>query len=344
MRVHCIGAGHWGPNLIRNFLAHPQVEVGGVYDPDPTRLEAMERAFPGIATSTDITEGLTDPSIDAVVIATPFRTHFELTRTALLAGKHVLVEKPLCPTVAECDELIEIAEERDLVLAVGHVFLFNPGIRMLRSIIRSGELGAIRTISAQRTNLGPFRYDANALWDLVSHDVSIFRYLLGENPVSVTACGGAFLNDGIEDVVNGAYLYEGGALASFHASWLNPKKVREIVVVGEERMATWDDMNLLEPLRVYDKSVSVDTAEPNTSHTDFILSTRDGDVHIPKVRGQEPLAGECAHFVECVLDGAAPVNDAMSARDFVAQLCAADRSIEARGEPTTIETESYAHS
>jgi predicted dehydrogenase len=342
LRIHCIGAGHWGPNLIRNFLAHPDVTVGTVFDLDRARLESFRRRFPGIETSTETRAAFDDPAADAVVIATPFRTHHALAHAALEAGKHVLVEKPLCPTVEECDDLIELAESSGLVLAVGHVFLFNPGIVALRGIVASGELGEIRTISARRTNLGPYRFDANALWDLVSHDLSIFRCLLGAAPVSVSATGGAFLDAKLADVVNGTFRYQDGALASFSASWLDPRKVREIVVVGSEKMATWDDMNLLEPLRVYDKSMALDPPEPSASHTEFMLRTRDGEIRIPKVRGQEPLAAECAHFVECIRAGIPPQNDARTARDLVAELIAADRSIETGGAPVEIAAETAA--
>jgi predicted dehydrogenase len=344
LRIHCIGAGDWGPNLIRNLLAHPTAAVGTVFDLDPARLEAFRRRFPGIDTSTDTSAAFADPTADAVVIATPFRSHYALARAALEAGKHVLVEKPLCPTLDECDALIDLAEERGVVLAVGHVFLFNAGILTLKKIVDSGELGEIRTISAQRTNLGPYRFDANALWDLVSHDVSIFQCILGESPVSVSACGGAFLDERVADVVCGTYRYPSGALATFWASWLNPKKVRESVVVGSEKMATWDDMNLLEPVRIYDKSMSFAPPEPTASHTEFMLRTRDGEIRIPKVRGQEPLAAEIDHFVECVAAGKPPVNDARSARELVAQLIAADRSIEAQGRPVEIEAAQIAFS
>ncbi len=255
-------------------------------------------------------------------------THYELTKKALLAGKHVLVEKPLCRTTAEGQELIAIAAEAGKVLCVGHIFLFNNGVRAVRNLIRSGELGRIHYACSVRTNLGPFRTDVNALWDLASHDLSIFNYWFDAAPTSVTASGAAYLNRAVEDVMLASFTYPPNVLAHVHASWLNPRKVREITVVGEQKMVVLNDMDLNEPLRVYHKSVDVER-EPVYSDTfgQFRMQVRNGDVVIPYFGGQEPLAAECRHFVECVLGKAQPINGGREALRVVTALEAADRSI-----------------
>jgi predicted dehydrogenase len=221
-----------------------------------------------------------------------------------------------------------MAEESKRHLCVGHVFLFNNGIRAVRNLIRSGELGRIHYLYSTRVNLGPFRRDVNALWDLASHDISIFNYWLDADPLSVTAHGGSYLNPEVEDVVMATFTYPHRVLANVHASWLNPRKVREIVVVGERKMAVWDDMNLSEPVRIYDKSVKIER-EPLYSDTfgSFQMQVRNGDVVIPYVGGPEPLAAECDHFIKCVAGRARPVNGGDVGLRVVRALEAADRSM-----------------
>jgi predicted dehydrogenase len=240
----------------------------------------------------------------------------------------VLDEKPLSRTAAESQELIALARKMGRVLAVGHVFLFNPGIRAVREVIRSGGLGRLYYLNAVRTNLGPVRRDVNALWDLAAHDLSIFDYWLGSAPLSVTAHGESYLNQGVEDVVTAAFRYPDGVAAHVHASWLNPRKVREITVVGEKAMAVWNDMDLGEPVRVYYKGVEADQRYADSFGT-FQMLIRQGDVVIPHVSGPEPLAAEGAHFIECIRGGAEPINGGEVGLTVVRALEAADRSIEA---------------
>jgi len=337
--VNVIGAGRWGPNLIRGFYNLKDVRVKTVCDPDQRRLELVGQRFHRIGTTTDADSAVDDPEVDAVVIATPVRTHYELARAALSAGKHVLVEKPLCGSVAQCQELQSLAECGGRVLAVGHVFLFNPGIQKVREYIESGELGRIYYIHASRTNLGPIRDDVNALWDLASHDLSIFQYWLGSPPREVTAHGECFLGHDVQDVVVGSYRYPGGVLACVHASWLNPRKVREITIVGDRKMAVWDDMALTEPVRIYDKSVET-RREPEYSDTlgSFHTTIRDGDVVIPKVSGGEPLAAQCAHFIDCIRHGRRPINHAELGIDVVRALAATDESLRQSGKIVRIES------
>jgi predicted dehydrogenase len=327
--INCIGVGHWGPNLVRNFATHPEARVGTVCDLSEERLDLVHRNIPSIDKFTiDPVETVTDPDAQAVVIATPVKTHFELAKAALEAGKHVLVEKPLCRSVAEGEELVALARRQGKLLCVGHIFLFNNGVRGVRNLIRSGELGRIHYLYSSRTNLGPFRTDVNALWDLASHDLNILNYWLGADPVAVTARGESYLNRGVEDVVVASLTYPNGVLAHVHASWLNPRKVREITVVGENKMVVWNDMDLSEPLRIYHKSVQVER-EPvySDSFGSFRLQVRQGDVVIPHVTGPEPLAAECNHFVDCVLGRATPINGGEVGLRVLRALEAADRSM-----------------
>lgn len=327
--MNCIGVGHWGPNLVRNFASNPECRVGSVTDLSPERLETVRSKIPNIGrVGTDALAAAADPEADAVVISTPTRTHHALARAALLAGKHVLVEKPLCGSSAEAAELVELARSRGLTLCVGHVFLFNSAVRAVRDLIRAGELGRIRYIAATRTNLGPFRTDVNALWDLAAHDLSIFDHWLEGEPTAVTAHGQSYLTPGIEDVVFATLRYPDGVLATVHASWLNPRKVREITIVGEAKMVVLDDMNLNEPLRIFNKSVAVDREPPYAdSFGSFRMQVRHGDVVVPNITGPEPLAAECEHFVDCVLGRATPRNDGRGGLRVLRALEAADRSM-----------------
>jgi predicted dehydrogenase len=329
IRVNCVGLGHWGPNLVRNFVGAPETCVGMVCDVSEQRLRLLRTNIPGVqGFSTDPQATVSDPQADAIVIATPVASHYELAKQALLAGKHVLVEKPLCHTTAQGRELIEIAEKAKKLLCVGHIFLFNNGVRAVRNLIRSGDLGRIHYACSVRTNLGPFRADVNALWDLASHDLSIFNFWFDAGPTSVTASGAAYLNSTVEDVVLASFSYPPKVLAHVHASWLNPRKVREITVVGEHKMVVWNDMDLNEPLRIYHKSVDIER-EPVYSDTfgQFRMQIRHGEIVIPHVGGQEPLAVECRHFLDCVAGRAQPVNGARDALRVVAALEAADRSL-----------------
>ena len=338
IKLNCLGAGRWGPNMVRAFDNLPDACIRMVCDLREQRLEMLQQRISGIEITTDADLAITDPQADAVVICTPVHTHYELTKKALLANKHVLVEKPLCPSLAECEELDALAEERGLVLAVGHVFLFNNGIRRIHDYISSGELGRVYYIHATRTNLGPIREDVNAAWDLASHDLSIFDYWLGTYPESVSARGECYLNGTIEDVAVASYSYPGGVMACVHAGWLNPRKVREITIVGEKKMAVWNDMDMLEPVRIYDKSVNTEGEPPFADSLGaFHATIRDGDVLIPKVAGGEPLRSECEHFIECIRNGIRPINNARMATNVVRSLLATDESMINMGAQTPID-------
>lgn len=330
LTVNCIGLGHWGPNLIRAIAANPHARVRTVCDLDESRVQLVLRNIPSIESSSyDTVATIEDPKADAVVIATPTRTHYAFTKLALNAGKHVLVEKPLALDVREAEELADLAESKGLVLAVGHVFLFNKGILAIRDLIRSGELGGINYIFSTRTNLGPVRTDCNALWDLASHDLSIIDFWLDARPISVTARGQSFLNPPIEDVVIANFTYPFGIMACIHASWLNPSKVREITVVGQKKMAIFDDMNLDAPVRIFSKSIDVPRESDYVdSYGSFLMNVvQHGDVLIPHLVGGEPVANQIHQFIACVLTGKTPVNNARIATDVVRELAAAETSM-----------------
>jgi predicted dehydrogenase len=327
--VAVIGAGHWGPNLIRNFANDQTSTVRWVIDRDTERLAQVRARLPGVDTGTSPDAVWNDPQVDAVVVATPTSTHADLVEQALRAGKHVLVEKPITTDVARGAGLAELAREAELVLMVGHVFLFNGGVQAVKQLIDSGELGRLFHISMTRTNLGPIRLDVDAAWDLAAHDISIAYYWLGMEPECVSAVGGSWINEGLADAVFATLRYSGDVLVNLHASWLNPRKVRDITVVGERKMLTLDDMNLSEPLRIYDKGVSTEHVSPEwiDSFGSFRASVREGNITIPRVSLGEPLATECAHFIECIQHGKSPLSDGMLGVAVVRTLDAIRRSM-----------------
>lgn len=329
IRVAVVGAGHWGPNLIRNFDNPPTSSVGLVVDREAGRLEQVRVRFPQVKATENFEEVLADRTIDAVVIATPTSTHHALVKASLGAGKHVLVEKPITTRAAEAEELTALAEKMGVVLMVGHVFLFNQAVQKVRAFLERGDLGRVYYVSMVRTNLGPIRMDVNASWDLISHDVSIANYWLGALPESVSAIGGNWINPGIEDAVFTTLRYPGGVLVNVHASWLNPRKAREITVAGDKRMLTFDDMNLLEPVRIYDKQVTDKTMKPAfiDSFAEFRASVRDGDITIPKISSGEPLRAECDHFLDCVRNRKRPMVGGAEGSAVVKVLEAIDRSM-----------------
>jgi predicted dehydrogenase len=333
IRLAVIGAGHWGPNIIRNYYDNRSTEVAWVIDTDANRLGQVTSRFPTIKTSEKASDAIDDPNVQAVVIATPTVTHYELVKQALERGKDVLVEKPMTASSAQGRELCELADKNGRVLMVGHVFLYNTAIQKIKEYITSGELGGVYYVSMVRTNLGPIRMDVSAAWDLASHDVSIVNYWLDAEPHSVSAAGHAWINPGVCDAVFATLRYPNNVLVNVHASWLNPKKAREITVVGDRKMLTFDDMNMLEPIRIYDKRVEDKTVRPSfiDSISAFRASVRNGDITIPTVALGEPLKAECLEFLRCIETRSAPAADGPFGNGVVKALEAIDRSIENHG-------------
>lgn len=313
LRIGVIGCGHWGPNHIRVFSQMKGCAVVAIADPNEQRLSSLAEIFPHVRGFADYRALLRDGSVDAVVVATPTTTHFAVVTDALNAGIHVLCEKPLCMDAAEGEKLVALAKSRGVILMVGHVFLFNAGLVKVKELMDAGEIGAVRSLSAIRTNLGPVRSDVNAAWDLASHDIAIFNWLLGTEPIKVQAMGAAFLQPDIEDVVIITMKYPNNVLASIHCSWLDPKKVRQLTLVGSSRMITWDDLALSNPVAIYEKTVETNNVQV-TGYGEFLrLSMLDGDVTLPKVKAEEPLRVQNNAFVQAVRGRNMPKSDGMFA-------------------------------
>lgn len=324
LNVGVIGYGYWGPKLVRNFQELPGTQVTMVADRDPKRLAQVRQMHRDVALTDDYMD-LLNSDVDAVIVATPVSTHFRLTWDALRHGKHVLVEKPLARTRAECQALIDLAKSRHLALMVGHTFEYNPAVEMLKAMVESGELGRIYYAYGLRTNLGIFQKDINVLWDLAPHDISIMLYVLGQMPVSVSAVGEAYVQPGIQDVAHMTLTFAGQIQAHIHVSWLDPCKVRRITIVGSKKMVVYDDVEPLEKLKVYDKGV--DKPEHTDTYGEFQLSYRYGNIMIPQLPAQEPLKLECAHFADCIVNDRTPRSDGVSGLKVVKVLESAQVSL-----------------
>lgn len=327
--VGIIGCGHWGPNHIRVFSERQRSQVVAVADSNPTRLATLQARFPAITTTLDYRRVLDHPGVDAVVIATPTVSHFAIAEAALQKGKHILVEKPMCRSSAEARKLQALAQQCDRVVMVGHVFLFNNGIRKLREAIAEGQIGRLHYLDAVRTNLGPIRGDVNALYDLGTHDITIMNYLMNATPVAVSAIGRCISQSKIEDVCFATLRYADGTLGHIHVSWMNPHKVRTLTVIGDRQMAHWDDIDPENTLRLYDRGV----AEPPAynSFGDFQYLLRNADVYLPAIRRTEPLINQAEAFLDWIVEGKPSPCGVNEGLQTALILEAADRSIRSRG-------------
>jgi predicted dehydrogenase len=324
--VGIVGLGYWGPNLARNFAALDGCELRWCCDREPEARERWRASLPSARFTGELGDLLTDPELDAVVVATEVPSHAALALAALGAGKHCFVEKPLAQSSAEAAEVAAAAQGGDLVLMVGHLLEYHPGVAKLKEIVDSGELGEIHYVYSNRLNLGKIRDDENALWSLGAHDISVLLHLFeGEEPTEVLARGESFVREGVEDVVFCYLRFPSGRVAHMHLSWLDPNKERRFTVVGSRRMATFDDMELERKVTVYDKGFDRDFR----NYGEYI--TRSGDVMSPQVSNEEPLRIECRHFVECVATGAEPRSGPASALRTVRVLEALQRSLESGG-------------
>ncbi|MFH1279086.1 MAG: Gfo/Idh/MocA family oxidoreductase [Candidatus Eisenbacteria bacterium] len=330
VRVGLIGCGYWGPNLARNFADLPDAELAAVADLDGAKVEKIVRRYPTVEGRAGADEILNDDSIEAVVVVTPAETHYDIALRALEKGKHVLVEKPLAMKPEESKRLAEAADEKGLTLMVGHTFEYNPAVRRLKKMAGEEGFGKIRYVYSTRVNLGIFRPEINAMWNLAPHDLSILFYLLEEAPSSVVALGRAFLKPGVEDVVFLFLEFPSGSVAHVHVSWLDPSKVRRLTVVGEKQMAVYDDLDSEQKLKLYDRGFE-STLFQDGGLEDYRVRLRGGDIHAPKIETTEPLKVECSHFVECVREGKRPLTDGWNGHRVVAALAAADRSLKAGG-------------
>jgi predicted dehydrogenase len=290
--VGLVGLGYWGPNLARNF--DDLAELRWLCDASPEALERYRQRYPQARLTGDLEELLADPKLDAVVVATPAITHYELAKRALEAGKHVLVEKPPAMNAADAEELCATAEERGLVLMPGHLLLYHPAVRAVKELVDAGELGEVFCVYSNRQNLGKIRTDENALWSLGVHDLSVILHLLDEEPSEMWAHGNSFLTPGVEDVVFCYLRFPSGKIAHMHLSWLDPHKMRRITVVGKEKMVVFDDMELERKVTIYEKG----PWQPTETYGEW--QTRTGDIFSPKIPSDEPLRLECRHFLDLV--------------------------------------------
>lgn len=328
VKVALVGCGYWGPNLARNLHQLPDAELVACCDLDPGSLQRMQALYPVRATS-DLDAILADPEVEAVALATPVGTHYPLTRKLLLAGKHVLVEKPLATSTAEAQELISLARRQERVLMVGHVFEYNPAVLKIKELIDGGHIGRVYYLYSNRVNLGRVQSDINVLWSIAPHDVSIALFLLEQVPEQVSARGASYLNGRVEDVVFVTMFFPGGVMAHVQASWLDPSKVRRMTVVGSEKMIVYDDVASEGKVKIYDKGVY---RKGDSIYGEFQYKVHSGDITIPKIDMSEPLRNECTHFVECVRTGATPRTDGENGLRVVQVLEAAQKSLDLGGE------------
>ena len=313
IRIGQIGFGYWGPNLTRNFASLDNVRIAGIFDPSSSSVEKFKSQYTDSKAYSDAESLINDNDIDAIVVATPADSHYELSKKSLLAGKHIFVEKPLALRASECEELIKISENNNKIIFVGHVFVYNVVVNRLKKYIQEGVLGDIYYIYSSRLNLGRIRNDINSMWNLAPHDISILLYLLESDPVSVSARGFSYIQKGIEDVVFINLDFKNGVSAHIHCSWLDPGKVRKMTIVGSEKMVIYDDVSNNAKIQIFDKGIDkkVKTGDLGQYSTfgDFQLLLRAGDVTIPKINFIEPLRLECTHFIECINDNKQPVTD-----------------------------------
>jgi predicted dehydrogenase len=331
--IGIVGYGYWGPNLVRNFASIPSACVIGVSDLDPAKLAAIRCSYPGVMATESYEELLKDRRIDAVAIATPVHTHYELARLALRAGKHVLVEKPLAQSVDRVRHLIDEADRRRLILMVDHTFLYTPAVQKIRELILRDELGDIYYYDSMRSSLGLFQSDVNVIWDLAVHDISIIQHILAEDPAAVSATGSCHVAGSPENMAHITLFFESKCVAHVSVNWLSPIKVRQTFVGGSKKMIVYDDLEPTEKIKVYDKGITLTSSE--NAHQ-FRIGYRAGDMWAPHISTKEALQTEVEHFIECVRTGSEPVSSGMSGLRVIEVLEAASRSIADQGKPVRL--------
>ena len=329
--VGVVGCGYWGPNHIRNLRMLPDCNLRAMCDVNETRLKHLNTLYPEVEGMTNYEHMLNGIGLDAVVIATSVKHHYPLAKASLLAGKHTLIEKPMASTSEECEELIDIATRQGLVLMVGHTFLYSSVVRKIVDIIQAGDIGDIRYINSRRLNLGLFQKDINVAWDLAPHDISIILHILEEFPLSLNCQGNAHVTANIADVTNMSLSFRHKRFATIQSSWLEPRKVREMTIVGTRRMIVYDDLQPLEKLRIYD--VRVERPPHYDTFAEFQYSYHYGDSYIPHIKQEEPLKVECQHFIDCIQKSVKPLTGGRQGLELVKILEAASASLEDHGSP-----------
>jgi predicted dehydrogenase len=327
--VGVVGAGYWGPNLVRNFWEIPDTRVVMCCDVRQERLSFISKRYPSIKLTTDYDDLLNNPDINAIAVATNAATHYELSKKALEHGKHVFVEKPLSMNGDEALELHKIATEKKLVLMVGHILLFSGAVEAIKSMIDKGELGRLFYLDSVRVNLQPFRDDVNVLWDLAPHDISLAMYLIGEDPVSTSIIGETYVSGDQENITFGVLRFPNKAMSHFHLSWLHPVKMRQTVIVGARKMIVYDDVDAISKIKVFDKGVDI-SSDPS-GLTERQLICRKGDVFCPKIDDREPLMKEVFHFIDCIRNNKTPLSDGLNGWKVVKVVEAMQKSMHSGG-------------
>jgi len=331
IKVGVVGCGYWGPNLVRNFRALPDCHLKMMCDTQEHRIAHLKTLYPEVQGSTDYAHMLNGVDVDAVVIATAVKSHFPLAKASLMAGKHTFIEKPMAGSSEHCEELIEIAQQKGLVLMAAHTFLYSPVVQKIKEIVEQGDIGEIRYICARRLNLGLFQKDINVAWDLAPHDISIIQHILGEQPTTVNCRGSAHITPGVQDVTTMSLSYPRQRTAIIHSSWLDPRKVREMTIVGSKRMIVYDDCAPLEKIRVYDSRV--ERPPHYDTFAEFHYAYHYGDVYAPYIKQEEPLKTECQHFLDCINHGKTPLTDGRQGMELVRILEASSESLKLDGAP-----------
>ncbi|MGA2555934.1 MAG: Gfo/Idh/MocA family oxidoreductase [Verrucomicrobiota bacterium] len=329
IKVGVVGCGYWGPNLVRNFRSLPGCDLTTMCDISADRLEHLKGLYPEVKAEMNYQRMLSDGSVDAVAVATSVKMHFPMAKAALEAGKHTLIEKPMAASVEQCQELIQIAQHHGLVLMVGHTFLYSPAVRKIKEIVDRGDLGQIRYICSRRLNLGLFQKDINVAWDLAPHDISIILHLLGEFPESVNCSGSAHVTPGIEDVTSMCLRFGHDRSAIIHSSWLDPRKVREMTIVGSKRMVVYDDVAQQEKIRIFD--ARVERPPHYDTFAEFHYAYHYGDTYAPYLKQEEPLKSECQHFIDCIRESKIPLSSGIRGLELVKILEACTASLHQGG-------------
>jgi len=328
IRFGVIGYGYWGPNIVRNLSSLDSTRVVAICDKSEPALRRARQLYPGAHCTDDASELLTSPDIDAIAVITPVWTHFELAKSALKNGKHVFVEKPFTSTSAQAEELINLAEQKNLQIMVDHTFLFTGAVRKIRQLIDDNTLGKLYYYDSTRVNLGLFQHDVNVLWDLAPHDLSIVDYLIGERAEAIVATGEKHLN-GLTDVAYLTAYFPDNVIAHVNVNWLSPVKVRTTLIGGEKKMVVWNDLEVDEKIKVYDRGVNMSSRE---GVYNLLVSYRSGDMWAPKVETIEALKAELSYFVDCIKTGEPPINDGIAGLRIVRMLEAAEESLSRKGE------------
>ena len=333
LNIGVVGYGYWGPNVARNFHGTAGAKLTAISDLSEKRLGLAQNHYPFIKAIKDPVELIRSSDVDAVAIVTPVFAHFEMAKTALLAGKHIFVEKPFTSTSAQARELVDLAAKKNLKIMVDHTFLFTGAVRKIKELISSGELGKLLFYDSVRVNLGLFQHDVNVIWDLAPHDLSIMTYVIDLKPIALSAHGTVHFTGGFEDIAYVAIEFQGnGFIAHFHVNWLSPVKIRKTLISGDKQMLVWDDLDADEKVKIYDRGVNVKSTNGGKDGTyELLVSYRSGDVHIPKLEATEALKAEAQYFVECVEKDQEPFNNGVAGLQVVRLLEAADESIKNGG-------------